>query len=57
MPPELGGRIQQVMQRAQAMQQKVQQIHGIMQQVGPLVQQGKVAEAEKLIEHARQLTE
>ncbi len=56
-PPELAARVQQVTQRAQAMQKKLQEISNIMNQIGPLIQQGKIDEANKLLEQALTLTE
>ena len=57
-PPQLAEKIQRVMRAAQQMQQNgkdVQPIQKVMQQVGPLLQQGRTDEAEKLIAEALKL--
>ena len=56
--PQLAEKIQRVMRAAQQMQQKgqdLQPIQKVMQQVGPLLQQGRTDEAEKLIAEALKL--
>ena len=59
--PELSRKIKDVEGQVQAMQKRVQrrmqEIHKRMQQVGPLIQSGKAAEAEKLLDEAKELAE
>lgn len=57
-PPTIIAKIQRIMRGAEQMQRNgkdVLPIQKIMQQVGPLLQQGKLEEAEKLIEEALKL--
>ena len=57
-PPQLAERIQRLQRAAQEMQRNgedVRPIHKLMQQVGPLLQQGRADEAERLIVEALKL--
>jgi hypothetical protein len=57
-PPQLAAKIQRMQQRVQQMQKNGQDIAPIlklMQKIGPLLQQGKPAEAEKLVNEALKL--
>ena len=56
--PQLASRIQRIQRRAQEMQQNGQDIlpiQKVMQRLGPILQQGKTAEAEKIINEALKL--
>ncbi len=58
-PPQLAEKIQRIQRAAQQMQrngQDVLPIHKLMQQVGPLLQQGRAEEAERLLVEALKLT-
>lgn len=59
-PPEkLAKKIRQIQQRAQQMAQSgedVSEIQGLMKKLGPLIQQGNIEDAEKLIDQALELT-
>ncbi len=57
-PPQLVGKIQLIEQRVREMQQNGQDIspiHQVMQRLGPLLQQGRFAEAERIINEALKL--
>jgi spore coat protein H len=59
-PPQLAERIQRLQRAAQEMQRNgedVRPIHKLMQQVGPLLQQGRADEAERLIAEALTLAD
>ena len=59
-PPGLASKIQKIMEGARQMQQKgkdVSSIAKLKQRVGPLLQDGKFAEAEKLVDEALKLVE
>ncbi len=58
LPPQIAGRIQQIQRRVREMQQSGQDmspIHGLLQRLGPLLQQGRFAEAEKIIHEVLEL--
>ena len=60
LPPQLANKLRRVMQGAGQMQQKgkdVSPIQKLMQKVGPLIQDGKFAEAEKVVDEALKLVE
>lgn len=58
-PPHIAKKVRSVEQQVHAMhsrlQQKMKAIHARMEQVGPLIQSGKTAEAEKLLDEALDL--
>jgi hypothetical protein len=56
--PQLAAKMHRVMRGAEEMQNKGQDVRSIqklMQQVGPLMQQGRIKEAERLVGKALQL--
>ncbi|HJN09494.1 MAG TPA: CotH kinase family protein [Pirellulaceae bacterium] len=58
LPPQFAGRIQRIQQRAEEMQRKGQDIspiHKLLRRLGPAIQQGKSAEAERLINEGLKL--
>ena len=58
LPPRIAGRIQQIQRRVREMQQSGQDmspIHGLLQRVCALLQQGRFAEAEKIIHEVLEL--
>ena len=57
MPPELSARLDRVQHGARSMQRKMQQLQNLMRQIGPLIQQRKFQEADKLVSEALKLTE
>ena len=56
MPVQMSERLQKVTQKAEGIQRRLQQIQQTMQQISRLLQQGKLSEAEQLIEALEQLT-
>ncbi|MEC9094735.1 MAG: CotH kinase family protein [Planctomycetota bacterium] len=54
-PAALGKKMQAAMQEARQLQQRLQRIDKLFRQAGPLLQQGKHEQAEKLIEQALEL--
>lgn len=57
-PQQIAGKVQRLQKAVQEMQKAgkdVQPIHDLMQQVGPLLQKGRMKEAEKLIDKALEL--
>ena len=58
-PPQLIGKIQRVMRAAEQMQkngQDVTPVQRVMERVGPLMQQGKLEEVNRLVDEAHKLT-
>ena len=55
LPPKLAARIQQMQQGAQGLQRKMHRMHELMQQIGPLLEQKKFEQADKLIGEALKL--
>lgn len=56
MPVQMSERLQKVTHKAEGIQRRLQQIQQTMQQISRLLQQGKLSEAEQLIEALEQLT-
>ena len=57
-PPQLVAKIHQMQRSIQQMQQNgrdISRIHGLLQRIGPLLQQGKPVEAEKIIDEVLKL--
>lgn len=52
MPPKLAARIHRVQQGAKNMQRRMQKLQNVMQQIGPLIQQKKFEQADKLVDEA-----
>ena len=58
LPPQIAGKIQRIQQRTREMQRNGEDlapVHKVMQRVGPLLQQGKGAEAAQLLDEALKL--
>ena len=57
MPPQLQMKIKRIQQTMRRKEEEMRSIHRVMQKVGPLVQQQKFDEAEKLLDRAQELAE